>query len=105
MPFKQSSKNLRQAAAMRLACLPLHCREAGVKRAEKALEDLTDAASQLNVGDLLTEPIVALWNALHRGGESRIVQHHDAGRRKAGSRSDAGSRPSATVQCGTHRVP
>ncbi len=66
---------LRRTAARRLACLPLHCREAGVKRAEKALDELTDAASQLNIADLFTEPIVALWNALHRGGEPRFVRH------------------------------
>jgi len=60
---------------MRLACLPLHCREAGVKRAEKALKELTDAAGRLNVGDLFTEPIIALWNALHRGGLAPLVRH------------------------------
>jgi hypothetical protein len=66
---------LRQAAARRLACLPLHCREAGVRKAEKALEELTDAANLLNVSDIFTEPIISLWNALHRGGEPPLVRH------------------------------
>jgi hypothetical protein len=82
---------LRRVAAMRLCHLPLHRREAGVKKAEKAIDDLTAAAYQLNLGDLFTEPLAALWDALHTGGAPKLVRyktptldkpHHDPTRKQ-----------------------
>ena len=60
---------LRRAVAKRVRLLSPHCRNAGLTKAFAALDSLTAAAGQLNIADLFTEQIAALWDALPPAGE------------------------------------
>jgi hypothetical protein len=55
--------------------LPEHGRIAGMAKAEKALNDLTDAAFHLGIAHKTTDLLVSLWNAFHPGGPPPYVFH------------------------------
>ena len=57
--------------------LPDHCRAAGVAKAERAINDLTDAADHLGIADRVTGLLVALWDSFHPGGPAPLVRHKE----------------------------
>jgi hypothetical protein len=61
--------SLRRAVARRFRLLSPHGREDGLAKAFAALQSLTDAAGRLNIADLFTGPIAALWDALPPPGQ------------------------------------
>ena len=54
--------------------LPEYGQTAGIAKAERALQDLTDAAAHLGLAPRVTGLLVALWNAIH-GNPPPLVRH------------------------------